>query len=257
MRRRRTTGSGVALRAKFAVFLSSTVLVSSACAQTSVADRIRARPKVVSDTATPGLSALGVSANRDAYLYIPQRYSPGHPAPLLVLLHGATQSAELWTGSAALFAIADTMGLVLLMPNSKDRTWDLMVGGFGPDVRLLDSALTVVFHRCNIDRNHVALGGFSDGASYALSLGVNNGDLFGFLIAFSPGFFAPAGAVGMPRIFVAHGTSDQILPVATTSRRIVPLLKEAGYNVTYHEFEGPHTVKAEQMRAALAWFVGK
>jgi len=257
MKRRRTARSRVVVTAGVAVLLASTVLVNGAWAQTKVADHLRARPRAVSDTAPPGLSALGISVTRDAYLYIPQRYSPGHPAPLLVLLHGATQSAELWTGSAALFAMADTMGLVLLMPNSKDRTWDLMIGGFGPDVRLLDSALTVVFHRCNIDRKHVALGGFSDGASYALSLGIGNGDLFGFLIAFSPGFFAPAGAVGMPRVFVAHGTSDQILPIATTSRRIVPMLKEAGYNVTYHEFEGPHTVKADQMRAALAWFVGR
>jgi len=245
------------LTATVAVWLTSAGLVNGARAQTGVANRIRARPKVVSDSATPGLSALGVSANRDAYLYVPQHYSPGHPAPLLILLHGATQSAELWTGSPALFAMADTLGLVLLMPNSKDRTWDLMIGGFGPDVRLLDSALTLVFHRCNIDRKHVALGGFSDGASYALSLGVSNGDLFGFLVAFSPGFFAPAGAVGKPRVFVAHGTSDQVLPIATTSRRIVPLLKDAGYDVTYHEFDGPHTVKADQMRAALAWFVGK
>jgi predicted esterase len=237
--------------------LASAILEDGAQAQGSAADHLRARPKVVTDSATPGLGALGVSATRDAYLYVPQHYSPGHPAPLLILLHGATQSADLWTRSSALFALADTMGLVLLMPNSKDRTWDLMIGGFGPDVRLLDSALTLVFHRCNIDRKHVALGGFSDGASYALSLGVSNGDLFSSLIAFSPGFFAPAGAVGMPRVFITHGTSDQILSIDKTSRRIVPMLKEAGYNVTYHEFDGPHTVGAKQMRQALTWFLGK
>jgi len=34
--------------------------------------------------------------------------------------------------------------------------------------------------------------GFSDGASYALSVGITNGDLFTHVIAFSPGFVAPA-----------------------------------------------------------------
>jgi phospholipase/carboxylesterase len=43
----------------------------------------------------------------------------------------------------------------------------------------------------------VALGGFSDGASYALSLDLTNGDLFASLIAFSPGFIQldPAPAI--------------------------------------------------------------
>jgi predicted esterase len=33
------------------------------------------------------------------------------------------------------------------------------------------------------------------------------------------------------------------------------MLKQAGYAVEYHEFEGPHTVRPDQLRAALAWFV--
>lgn len=38
-----------------------------------------------------------------------------------------------------------------------------------------------------IDPAHVAIGGFSDGASCALSLGLVNGDLFTHVMAFSPG----------------------------------------------------------------------
>jgi phospholipase/carboxylesterase len=34
----------------------------------------------------------------------------------------------------------------------------------------------------------------------------------------------------------------------------VPQLEQAGYNVRYHEFEGPHTVPAEMVSAALSWF---
>jgi phospholipase/carboxylesterase len=88
----------------------------------------------------------------------------------------------------------------------------------------------------------VALGGFSDGASYALSLGLTNGDLFTHLIAFSPGFMAPGGEVGRPRCYVAHGTRDAVLPIDRCSRRLVPVLERAGYAVRYHEFDGPHTV---------------
>ena len=245
----------VVLSIGLAISLAGPMAFRPALAQSSKTARLKARPTKVLEPATPGLDTLDVSPTRDAYIYVPRGYDPSHRAPLLVLLHGATQSADLWTRSSELFTLADSLGMVLLIPNSQDRTWDLMIGGFGPDVRVLDSALTLVFHRCNIDRKHVALGGFSDGASYALSLGVNNGDLFQALIAFSPGFFAPAGQVGMPRIFIAHGTADQILPINSASRRIVPMLQQAGYDVTYHEFDGPHTVKPEQARQAFAWFL--
>jgi phospholipase/carboxylesterase len=101
----------------------------------------------------------------------------------------------------------------------------------------------------------VAVGGYSDGASYALSLGIANGDLFTHVLAFSPGFMAPTGQVGAPRIFVSHGTRDGWLPIERCSRRIVPQLERAGYDVTYREFEGGHVVPPEIGREAADWLV--
>jgi phospholipase/carboxylesterase len=134
-------------------------------------------------------------------------------------------------------------------------TWDLMRGGFGPDVRAIDAALAQLFQRCSIDHRHIAIGGFSDGATYALSLGVSNGDLFSTIIAVSPGYFAPGERRGKPTIFIAHGTRDQILPIDVASRQIVPQLKSEGYEVTYHEFDGPHTIKGDQVESAFTWFL--
>lgn len=235
-------------------------VLETACGQGSSAQarldpaHLRARPATPLQSATPGLTQLGLDG-RDAYLYVPAGYRADHPAPLVILLHGATQSAQLWTASTALQALADSLGLVLLMPNSRSQSWDLMRGGFGPDVVALDSALTLVFGRCKIDLHHIALAGFSDGATYALSLGVSNGDLFSALIAFSPGYFEPGERRGKPKIFIAHGTRDQILPIDGASRQIVPQLKQEGYDVTYNEFDGPHAVRSDQVRAAMAWFL--
>jgi phospholipase/carboxylesterase len=93
--------------------------------------------------------------------------------------------------------------------------------------------------------------------SYALSIGITNGDLFREIIAFSPGFMAPDGEVDRPRIYISHGVHDQVLPIDHCSRRIVPQLRRAGYDVTYHEFDGPHTVPPEIAREALTWFLGE
>src|SRR5205085_1473653 len=84
--------------------------------------------------------------------------------------------------------------------------WDLLAGGWGRDVAVLDAALAEVFGTCPVSRT--GFGGFSDGASYALSLGLGNGDLAEALIAFSPGFAAPSAAVGRPRVWISHGRAD-------------------------------------------------
>ena len=150
---------------------------------------------------------------------------------------------------------ADASGLLLLAPDSRQQTWDVVVSGYGPDVAFIEHALVRTFHRYAVDPAHLAIGGFSDGASYALSLGLTNGDLFTHIIAFSPGFMAPAGRRGLPGIYISHGTQDRILPVERCSRRIVRQLNREGYSVHYHEFDGPHTVTQPIAREAVAWFV--
>jgi phospholipase/carboxylesterase len=50
-------------------------------------------------------------------------------------------------------------------------------------VAVIDRCLRSVFERYAIDAA-LAIGGFSNGASYAVSLGVDNGELFTHVIAF-------------------------------------------------------------------------
>ena len=114
-----------------------------------------------------------------------------------------------------------------------------------------------MFDRSTLDTRRLAITGFSDGASYALSLVITNGDLFTRIIAFSPGFLAPAGQTGSPRIFVPHGTRDGWLPIDSCSRRIVPKLERAGYEVRYREFEGGRVVPPSIAHEAARWFAGQ
>jgi phospholipase/carboxylesterase len=182
---------------------------------------------------------------------VPSGYSPARPAPIVVLLHGAGSQAR--SGLAPLLELADDVGMILLAPDSRGSTWDVIRGGYGPDVATIDGLLDQVFTRLAVDRSRVALGGFSDGASYALSLGLTNGDLFTHLVAFSPGFSVPAEIHGRPAVYVSHGTEDRVLPIDRCSRRIAPSLKRAGYRVRYHEFDGGHTVPADVAREAVEW----
>lgn len=214
--------------------------------------RLLARPGQPTETTSPGLHPLNLDRDRDALLYVPASYQPDQPAPLVLSLHGAGGNES--SGLYPLRDLADGAGLLLLSPASRRQTWDVIRGGYGPDVAFIDRALVAAFARCAVDPNRLAVSGFSDGASYALSLGITNGDLFGDVMAFSPGFMAPADQRGSPRIFVSHGVNDAVLAIDRTSHRIVPQLERAGYDVLYHEFDGPHTVPPEIAREALEWF---
>ena len=185
----------------------------------------------------------------EALLAVPPG-EPG-PCPLLVFFHGAGGTAE--HGLAAVGRPAGDRGVLVLATTSAASTWDLIAGGLGRDVAVLDAALERVHGLAEVGAT--ALAGFSDGASYALSLGLANGDLAGAVLAFSPGFAAPPARVGRPRVRVSHGTADRVLPVDRCGRRVVRQLTGAGYDVTYDEFDGGHVLTPSLVDAALDWWL--
>jgi predicted esterase len=203
---------------------------------------------------TPGQHDLRLGdADRDGLLYIPRGYKADNAAPLMVMLHGAGNTGR---GVSYTFPLADEFGVVVLAPDSRDEaTWDVLLTGYGPDVEFIGAALKHTFSRCNIDRKRTVLAGHSDGASYALSLGLGTGDTFGHIMAFSPGVMKPAEVHGKPRIFISHGLSDPIMPIDVTSRQFAPRLKNLGYDVTYREYEGRHGVTPAIVREAFEWFL--
>lgn len=167
------------------------------------------------------------------------------------MLHGATQDADF--SLQVMRSSATEYGCLLLAPKSAEVTWDGIRDDFGIDVQRINRALELIFEQCAVHPAKLALAGFSDGASYAISLGMINGDVFPKVLAFSPGFAFGNERHGQPRFFVSHGTADHILPIAQTSRRLVPSLRQGGYDVTYHEFDGPHTVPPDIKQRAMAW----
>ncbi|MFN7145025.1 MAG: alpha/beta hydrolase [Myxococcota bacterium] len=213
--------------------------------------RLASRVHAPRHQGSPGRVALGVTAERDTLAIVPPTYRPDHPAPLLVVLHGAGGDGRSALG--LLEHVADRTGAIVLAPSSRDRTWDIIVGHVGSDVALLDRSLAETFDRWVVDPAHVVLAGFSDGASYALTIGLANGSLFRNVLALSPGFCAPPSHDGRPRVFVSHGVNDTVLPIRTCSRRLVPQLRTQGYDVTYVEFQDGHVVPPDVIDRALGW----
>jgi phospholipase/carboxylesterase len=208
---------------------------------------------VTGEAPIPGRHPLAVGRERDGALFVPSGLARGAALPLVVALHGAGGEAAQMLD--LLQSEAQRRHVALLAPKSRDKTWDIIRNGYGPDVAFIDQVLSAVFADVPIDPGRIAVSGFSDGASYALSLGLANGDLFSDILAFSPGLMAPPGQEGRPRIFISHGRSDPVLPIDTCSRKLAPALEEAGYDLDYVEFAGGHVVPAPMIERAFARFL--
>lgn len=213
--------------------------------------RLAVRHRLPSEETAPGEHVLDDNNGRRAILYVPPAYDPAVPAPLMLMLHGARGDGDRTLESQR--AAADEHGVVLLCPSTRSGTWDAIRGDFAHDRAKIDTLLGAVFERCNIDAARIASGGFSDGASYALSLGLINGDFFTHIIAHSPGFIISNARQGKPAIYVSHGRQDEVLPFDRCGAAIVAKLEKEGYAPRFDVFDGGHAASPELRSAALAW----
>ncbi len=218
--------------------------------------QLKARPMTGAPAGgfTEGLHHLQLGQEKECLLYVPRHRQPGKPAALALLLHGAGGNAA--HGLSYLQSYADDHNLLLLAPASHEYSWDIIASdAFGKDVLFIDQALSYIFTHFTITPSRIAVGGFSDGASYALSLGLSNGDLFTHVIAFSPGFYYTYENKGKPAVFISHGIDDNVLPIGACSRQIIPRLQQGGYDLFYKEFQGRHEIPAPVSKLAVNWYL--
>ena len=215
-------------------------------------EHLNARPQSGVTTSAAGTYDLTVSgAPNCCTLLIPQTTKSGR-LPLMVMLHGAGGTPN---QVSQMMALGEEFDYAVLAPKSTNASWDVLYGGFGPDVVRINNALVETFKKVNVDPAHIVLAGFSDGASYALSLGLANGDLFSHVIAFSPGFISAVPLNGKPKFFVVHGLTDGVLSYDHTKNVFVPFLQRLGYAVQFDSFQGGHTVDDTEARKASQWFL--
>jgi len=230
------------------------LLVPAMSAQAAEPD-LHARPATVSLTLKTGTSRL----NDKTFVYVPHNLSG--PAPVVLLLHGAGQRADDFLKQ--FIKEADKTGAILLAPQAASGSWTLKPDGgggadFGSDPAAIDAALTALFAKVPANPARVAVLGFSDGASYALSLGLSNPELFKGVAALSPGtVWLPPAIDKSQRIYITHGRHDDMLPLANVRDNIVPGLQKAGLTVQVSWHGGEHEVDPRTMAQGFEYAIGK
>lgn len=202
----------------------------------------------------PGRHELPFDEGRPAVLVVPEGLPPNEPVALLVMFHGAGGDANRvlphWVRHAR------ERGFLLLAPQSMFVTWDIVIGGHGPDLQRLEQALQHVAAHFRLDATRLAFAGFSDGGSYALSVGMTNGDVASHVIALSAGFMNTFSQAGQPKVFIAHGRSDSQLPIETSAHPHARKLLEAGHDLTLLPFDGDHVIVPWVVARAAEFFFG-
>jgi phospholipase/carboxylesterase len=211
-----------------------------------------------SDTRSGVLTLAG-----GVYAYLPKGRT-GAAAPVLVALHGAGgQPADVLT---AFREAADADGIVLVIPQSAKGTWDMIEDlksrlglelnvqpRYGKDLKTIDAALADLFTKVAVDPSRVGIMGFSDGATYALSVGTANPQLFKQVIAFSPGPAFLGKSDPDQFVFISHGENDRVLPFAT-ARGHASKLRVRKVPVEFEKFDGGHEVPKAIKAKAMAFF---
>ncbi len=214
-----------------------------------------------------------VGDNRDFYVYTPPGYNPAGKQryPVLYLLHGYSDDASAWTHVGRVNVILDNLlaagkvhPMVVVMPNGYGAPEIV----FGPEGGLDDDNLrkrsydrfrealfTEVMpqvereYRVAPKREDRAIAGLSMGGAESLYTGLNAGDKFAWIGAFSSGgmkdrfdeYYPNVDATTNQRLrllWIACGTNDDLLAL---NRQLKGWLKTKGVHFTDIETPGEHS----------------
>lgn len=222
------------------------------------------RPEPRDESAPTGFVRVELGEHRGVLL-TPSEIDPGREYPLVTVLHGAGRQDEMLVKACRNEPEARQM--LFFVPRSLAPTWDLIAGDERPDLDFLGWAWDLIYRRYPVDAGRQALLGYSDGASYALSVGLSNPHLFRAVMGWAAGFLAldarrHAGAEGAadarrPAVLLEYGTHDELFPYERVALPMRDQLVRMGYRVEFRTDQGGrHWPSGDFQPDALDWFQG-
>ncbi len=207
----------------------------------------------------------------------PHDYEKSESYPLLIGLHGNGGNAD---GFVSLYDQLDDPQIIYATPEGQyplsmnigpqwhTRTWAIprvdKKGWKSADTLVAEHVLNTI---ADIKATHkisdVYLMGFSQGAVYAYTIGMQNSDEIEGVIGFSGYLMEVDGKHSILsksdldqgkelRLYIAHGIDDAAITVEE-ARKLKASFEALGFDLTYEEFEGRHGVKADIFNKAVTW----
>lgn len=214
-------------------------------------------PEATGEEPPTGHVSVERGASR-AVLLTPPEIDPSRLYPLVTVLHGAGRQDELLVRACR--EEPAKRDALFLVPRSLHPTWDLLACDERPDLDFLEWSYDLIYRRYPVDPARQALLGYSDGASYALSVGLSNPHVFRAVMAWAAGFVAlddrqlgPADR--KPEVLLEYGTHDELFPFERVALPMRANLEQLGYRVEFRVDEGGrHWPSGSFQSEALDWF---
>ena len=210
----------------------------------------------------------------------PANYDDSKAYPLLIGMHGISGNADGFVGQ---YDMLDDPQVIFVTPEGQypfsinigpqwhSRSWALQTTEeslwLKADPLVSEYILNTIQ---KVSTGHkissVYLIGFSQGAVYAYTIGLQNSDqvngvigLSGFLMDLDkPNSILSKSDIksgSALRIFIAHGTHDGAINIET-GRNLHIMFEKNGYDVEFQEFEGRHEITPEIFNMAVNWIYG-
>ena len=145
-----------------------------------------ARPKVAAAVKLPNGFTVGVAGAQRYRLFVPPGARHAGRLPLLVMLHGCSQTTEAFAASTRMNQIAAKEGFAVLYPEQNHLAnlqgcWNWHQTRSGQAQTEADAILATILQVCQrqpVDPGRIALAGLSAGASMAALLAVRHPERF-------------------------------------------------------------------------------
>ncbi|HLK16639.1 MAG TPA: PHB depolymerase family esterase [Fimbriimonadaceae bacterium] len=212
-------------------------------------------PEASSPVVGPGrydrtMSVDGVQ--RKYLLVVPEGYSAGRSAPLIVLLHGYSSNGPQIAAYSRLAKLADRDGFILAAPTGMGRVngWNCGFANLGArgvdDIKFVGELMTKLEAELAVDPKRIYVAGHSNGAMLSYAVGAAYSDRVAAL-----GIVAGSNGVDLPHFkrtvpapkqpvsaIIFHGTNDRLLPYNAGSNSKCLYLNPLGSAILWARGDG-------------------
>ena len=204
------------------------------------------------------------AGSRAYKLYVPSRHA-GQALPLIVMLHGCTQSPDDFAAGTRMNVIAEEQTCLVVYPSQPSdanpaKCWNWFRPGDqrrGQGEPSLVAGITrQVMRDYSVDPQRVYIAGLSAGAAAAVVMGAAYSDLYAAIgvhsgLSCGAANDLPSALLAMRQGQLAASGSGDILPVRGDGRVVPTIVFHGDRDTTVHPRNGDHVI-AQSMRTASA-----